>query len=69
MRLKRANILKVQGNLTMYYSGWKSEGRLKTYTIFSASPKQRVYKTRSISATVYPSKTLDIYSTMSESKL
>lgn len=60
---------KRKGTVKIYYSGWKSAGKLKTYTIFTANPKSRVYKTTDVNATVYKSKSLDIYTTMSEKKL
>lgn len=60
---------KSKGTIKVYYSGWKSAGKLKTYTIFTASPKNRVYKTTDVNATVYKSKSLDIYTAMSEKKI
>lgn len=57
------------GTCNIYYRGWKSFGKLKCYSFYTATPNKRIYITRNVNVTVFASKYLDIYSNVTEKKL
>lgn len=60
---------KTVSTTNIYYGGYKSSGKLKTYTTYTATPNKRVYKTTDVNVTLYQSKILDIHTYTSEKSI
>lgn len=60
---------KTVSTTNIYYGGYKSYGKLKTYTTYTATPNKRVYKTTDVNVTLYQSKILDIHTYTSEKSI